>query len=565
MKEPFIILFTLILTAGLNAQNFEWAKSFGGRSNDFVSSITVDGSGNVYTTGYFSGTADFNPGAGTYNLISAGETDIFVQKLDSSGKFIWAKSFGGNTYDFGRSITVDGSGNVYTTGQFQGTVDFDPGTDTANITSAGKYDIYVLKLDAAGNFIWAKSFGGSSDDYGRSITVDGSGNVYSTGGFEGTVNFDPDTNTTNITVAKGYSDIYVLKLDVSGNFIWAKSFGDTFGDGVTSITADGSGNVYTTGYFQGTVDFDPGEGTTNHTSSVNNGDVYVQKLDASGNFIWAKSFGGIANDVGTSITVDGSGNVYSIGVFQGTVDFDPGTDTTNITAVGGYSDIYVQKLDASGNFIWAKAMGGSSYKHGSSIAADELGNVYTTGYFNETVDFDPGEGITNHTSEGDNDIYVQKLDTDGNLVWVESFGSTSGDVGNSIIVDGTGNVYTTGSFRKRVDFDPGERTVNLNSVGDMDVFVLKMSQNTKSGVIENKFGHLIKVYPNPAVGAFTIDLGSVHESINVIIRDGIGRIVSTSNHISTSIIQDTIDGPTGIYFIEIASGNKQAMVKLIIE
>jgi hypothetical protein len=153
------------------------------------------------------------------------------------------------------------------------------------------------------------------------------------------------------------------------------------------------GDVYTTGIFQDTIDFNPGTGVAN-LSAVGEEDVFILKLDANGNFLWAKSFGGIEMDQGYSIAIDAEGNVYTTGYFIDTVDFDPGTGVTNLSAVGG-KDIFILKLDPNGNFVWAKSFGGIE---GIGIAIDGMGNVITTGYFSDTVDFDPGTGVMNLTS-----------------------------------------------------------------------------------------------------------------------------------------------------------------------
>ena len=260
--------------------------------------------------------------------------------------------FGGTSGDYSRSIAVDSSGNVYTTGYFYGTADFDPGAGTSNLTSAGSYDVFVSKLDSSGNFLWAKSFGGTSSDHGYSIAVDSSGNVYTTGNFNGTVDFDPGAGTSNLTSA-GNADVFVSKLDSSGNFLWAKSFGGTSFDISYSIAVDSSGNVYTTGYFSGAADFDPGAGTTTLTPAVGP-DVFVSKLDSSGNFVWAKSFGGTSSDYGYSIAVDSSGNVYTTGPFTGAADFDPGAGTTTLTSAGSF-DVFVLKLTSAGEALTATA------------------------------------------------------------------------------------------------------------------------------------------------------------------------------------------------------------------
>jgi len=475
MKKLVLFLLATWALTNLSAQNvnFEWAKSMGGSSDNRGKSITVDATGNVYIIGFFKETADFDPGSGTYNLTSAGRSDIFVQKLDAAGNFLWAKSMGGSLFDTGTSITVDATGNVYSTGDFHGTVDFDPGSGTYNLSSVGSSDIFVQKLDAAGNFLWAKSMGGTDFDFGNSITVDASGNVYTTGSFHGTVDFDPGSGTYNLS-SVGFSDIFVQKLDAAGNFLWAKSMGGSYEDRGHSITVNAAGNVYTTGQFWGTVDFDPGSGTYNLTS-VGSFDIFVQKLDAAGNLLWAKSMGGSSDDKGVSITVDATGNVYSTGSFQETVDFDPGSGTYNLSSVG-FSDIFVQKLDAAGNFLWAKSMGGTDHDYSSSITVDASGNVYTTGFFQRTVDFDPGAGTYNLTEVGNGNIFVQKLDAAGNFVWAGSMGGSLFDGGNSITIDASGNIYTTGFYQGTADFDPGAGTYNLTSVGgSVDIFAQKMS------------------------------------------------------------------------------------------
>ncbi|PKP45079.1 MAG: hypothetical protein CVT94_19010 [Bacteroidetes bacterium HGW-Bacteroidetes-11] len=497
MKKHYLILLLLVAFGwSSSAQTFEWAKSFGGSSDDTGYSIAVDASGNVYTTGCYSGTVDFDPGAGTAYLTSAERTDVFVQKLDTSGNFLWAKSFGENFFDCGYSIAVDASGNVYTTGIFEGTVDFDPGAGTANLTSVEFTDVFVQKLDAYGNFLWARSFGGSSSDQGLSITL------------------------------------------------------------------DASGNVYTTGFFQWTVDFDPGAGTADLTS-VRGSDVFVQKLDASGNFLWAKSFGGYSDDYGYSIAVDASENVYTTGYFERTVDFDPGVGTANLTSVGA-RDVFVQKLDVSGNFLWAKSFGGSSYDIGHSIKVDASGNVYTTGYFERTVDFDPGAGTANLTSAGSTDVFVQKLDTSGNFLWAKSFGDWFDDYGYSIAVDASGNVYTTGFFKLEVDFDPGAGTANLTSVGDADVFIQKLGSGV-AGIVDMGKGIHIKAYPNPSKGLVKLTFEQTLNKIEIMLTDLQGKVVFTKRLDATANEEINIDGSAGIYFLSIKTPQGQSVVKLIKE
>lgn len=263
-----------------------------------------------------------------------------IASYAQSVKLEWATSVGGTSFDFGRSITIDDSGNVLITGKYEGTVDFDPGAGTFNLTSNGQWEIFIQKLDSSGNFVWAKSIGGTADDIGESISTDALGNVLVTGEFQSTADFDPGAGTFNLN-SNGGRDIFILKLDSDGNFIWAKSMGGTSEDLGNSITTDASGNVYSTGSFIGSVDFDPGAGTFVLTSNALI-DVFIQKLDADGNFVWAKSVG----NRGNSIHIDNTGNAYVTGNYIGTVDFDPGLGTFYLTS--NSFDAFILKLSSTG-------------------------------------------------------------------------------------------------------------------------------------------------------------------------------------------------------------------------
>lgn len=546
-----IMFAVLFYCSPANAQIFQWAKSMGGPNGEFPRSVGLDSLGNVYTMGFFLGTADFDPGTGTFNLTSAGNTDIFISKLDASGSFVWAVKMGGDSAETGYSIEVDAVGNIYATGSFKDTVDFDPGSGTYDLISAGQ-DIFITKIDASGSFVWAKSMKGTSNTVaeGNSIAIDASGNIYSTGYFKDSVDFDPGTDTFNLIGVN--NDVFVSKLDASGNFVWAKKMGGTATEKGVSIKVDASGNVYTTGIFQTVADFDPGTGTSNLTS-IGQFDIFISKLDASGNFVWAKSFGGTNSDYGNVLSIDASGNIYSSGQYFGTIDFDPGSGTYNLTSAGTW-DIYINKLDVSGNFVWAKSMGGSLGDEGFGLFVDASGYIYAAGKYKDSADFDPGTGIYNLISLGDYDICISKYDALGNLVWAVSMGDTIVDYAYSIIMDASGNIYTTGTFDGTVDFDPGSGTSNLTSVGQGDIFVHKMSQVTTNVVLtENTFPYQIKVYPNPANQNALIEFHNpINENCTLTLYDTDGRLVRTINDITRNkVIIETKDLTSGFYFLRL--------------
>lgn len=444
----------------------------GGISNDGGGGISHDAYGNVYTTGFFQATADFDPGPGVFNLTPFGGSDIFVSKLGPSGNFIWAKKMGGSLTETGMSINTDNIGNSYIIGYFQGTVDFDPGPGTFNLTSAGGNDIFVSKLDPSGNFLWAKRMGGGSVDYGECLAIDIFGNVYTTGLFAGTSDFDPGPGTFNMTA--GGADIFVSKLNTLGDFVWAKQMGGgPSGDGGYSITVDSLGNVYTTGYFTGTGDFDPGPGFFNLVTASASHDIFVSKLDTFGNFVWAKQMGGPDEDHGLSVALDDFGNIYTTGTFYDTVDFDPDTGVFNLSSLGN-KDVFISKLGPAGNLIWAKNIGSPFHDYGRALAVNNYNNIYITGNFGTTVDFDPGPAIFNLTANGSTDVFILKLNSSGSFVWAGNMGGATIDDCYSISLDSFENVYTTGLFQNTADFNPGPGVFNLNSAGAYEIFVSKL-------------------------------------------------------------------------------------------
>jgi hypothetical protein len=357
---------------------------------------------------------------------------VFIVKFDVNGNYVWAKKIGSTNTDRGTSITTNSAGDIFLTGYFYFTVDFDPGNGIVNITTAGSADAFVLKLSATGNYIWAKTIGGASNEVANSIAVSTLDEVYITGEFHGpaTCDFDPGVGVYSLTATNNEADIFILKLNASGNFVWAKKIGMDGNDAGKNLVVDSSGNVCITGYIcyinDTQIDFDPGAAVYN-VSTVGFYDAFVLKLDSAGNFIWAKVLGGIGADFGQAIAVDAFGNIYTTGEIQGggTIDFDPGIGVYDLVTVGG-GDIYVSKLDASGNFVWARCMGGfTNYEDGRSIIV--MGNnLYVAGRFASTVDFDPGTNVLNLIPAGQHDSFICKFETtlgidDFNLATINIF------------------------------------------------------------------------------------------------------------------------------------------------
>ncbi len=442
------MLVAMFLGFSLSAQTTDWlwVKQAGGAGFESAYGIATDNNGNSFITGCFSGTIIL----GSTTLTSSGFMDIFVAKLDSHGQWIWATKAGGlsddenSYYDQGNAIAVDSYGYCYVSGNFYNSADF----GNITLTGSGDWDNFVAKLDGNGNWLWAKKVGGEGSS---EIAVDNSGNSYVTGSFYGYADF----GNIILTNSDNTCDVFVAKLDSFGNCLWARNAGGSSNVFGTSIAVDNSSNCYVTGEFSGTSVF----GGTTFTSSGND-DIFVAKLDSNGNWLWVKKAGGTNSDRCRSLAVDNTGNSYVTGHFRGTSVFG----TTTLTS-SGIDDIFVAKLDSNGNWLWAKKAGGSSYDYGNDIAVDNSGNSYVTGEFWGTVGF----GNTTLTSSGLYDIFMVKLDSSGNWNWAKQAGGLSGDQGNGIAVDNIGNSYVTGSFYAFASFG----STALNSSGEADIFVVK--------------------------------------------------------------------------------------------
>jgi hypothetical protein len=428
--------------------NLVWAQQFGGDANEGSDrELAVDGSGNVYVVGSFTGSANF----GATALTSAGQTDAFVTKLDSGGNFIWTKQIGGALDDRGNGVAVDSGGNALII------------ADTA-AGGSGARDAFIRKLDSSGNTIWSQVVGESSSiptkgkptptgsAGGTNITVDAAGHVYATGNMSGTVDFNAGSGTTAVS---GLA--FVVKLNSAGALTWARAFtkgGTPSSNPIVSpsdLAVDASGTVYSTGSYVLSVDFNPGA-QNSQKYFLNSGSLanYVSALDSSGIFLWAKStqsVGAAATDIEAALAIDGLGGIYLAGSFNGTIDFDPGASAFALTSAG--SDAFVWKLDTSGNFIWAGQMGGTSAGFARAIDVDGAGNIVAAGNFSGTADFDPGSSTSQLTSAGGFDFFVVKLAQTGSFS-LASHGATTSSV--YVLASSTEQGATLGSGADRKKF-----------------------------------------------------------------------------------------------------------------
>ena len=336
----------------------------------------------------------------------------------------------------------------------------------------------IVPAYVASDFGWASTFESTTvniENNVRSSIVDSSGNIYQVGSFTGTVDFDSGPGTASLT-ATAAEDAFVVKLDSTGQFVWVKKFSGASAEKATSITLDASGNPLVTGWYQGTVDFDPDASVTNITSQGVE-DAFIVKLNPSGALQWAKSVGGSSSDGGRSITTDTAGNIVLGGWFYGTADFDPSSNVSSMTTNSGSNDNFVLKLDSAGNFTWVKGIIGLSNSGKSilDVKTDLNNNVVVAGNFNGILDLDPGAGTVQVNTLGGWDGFIVKLDSSGGFQWGQQIGSAGYDDVRAIAFDSTNQIYIDGCFSGDIDFDPSSNVVKVGTQGGIDVYLAKLS------------------------------------------------------------------------------------------
>ncbi|GAB4378992.1 MAG: hypothetical protein Kow0042_27960 [Calditrichia bacterium] len=437
---------------------------------------------------------------GRYKMDKSGL--IFPEIKDYSGKrpliidpplsLLWATYYGGEISDYGRSIKVDSSGNVFVTGETASALfpTQNPGGGAFFQGSlSGFTDLFMIKFNSSGQREWATYYGGSDWDHSYAMALDPSGNVFLAGA-TWSPNFplyDPGGGAYFQGNIAGQDDIYLVKFDHSGVRQWATFYGGSFGDGSESITADDSGNIFLTGYTQSQnfPTFDPGGGAY-FDPTYNGGifDVFILKFNNSGARQWATYYGGNSEDVGVGITTDREGNVFLTGGTESISfpTYDPGGGAFYQGSKAGYGDIFILKFTNSGVRRWATFYGGNDYDHGNAITTDHLGNIFLTGDVESTdfPTFDPGGGAYyDETYNGGTfDAIILKFDNFGVRKWATLYGGNHWDRGTSIQTDGSGNLYVSGwTYSPNFPtYDPGGGAYYQgNKAGEDDIFILKFS------------------------------------------------------------------------------------------
>jgi hypothetical protein len=471
----------------------QWATRIAGTGSDVGQSISVDSSGNSYVTGVYNSSpvTIYNSDGNTYGtLTNDGSNDTYIVKYNTSGTAQWATRIGGSSGETGYSISVDSSGNSYVTGVYNSspvTIYNSDGSTYGTLTNDGSNDSFIVKYDADGTAQWATRIAGTGGEFGQSISVDSSGNSYVTGAYfsDPVTIYNSDGSTYGTLTNSGYYDAFIVKYDADGTAQWATRIAGTNYDIGTSISVDGSGNSYVTGYYYDSpLTIYNSDGST-YGTLTNEGwyDVYIVKYDADGTAQWATHIGGSTDhSYGASISVDSSGNSYVTGHYYSSpvTIYNSDGSTYGTLTNDGSNDSFIVKYDADGTAQWATRIAGTGSESGTGISVDSSGNSYVTGYYTSspvTIYNSDGNTYGTLTNDGSNDTYIVKYNTSGTAQWATRIGGAGGDdTGSSISIDSSGKLYVTGTYVSNpvtIYNADGSTHGTLTNSGGNDVFIVK--------------------------------------------------------------------------------------------
>lgn len=482
---------------------FGWIKGITGPEQSGSFDITVDNSGNIFCLGGYTDSIDLDPGPGIIHGDTTGIAGMFIQKFAPNGQLIWAKSIAPLRWNLDFSIATGPTGNCYITGSYRDSVDFDPGPGSAMLYQDSVVinfyeNMFILKLDANGDFSWVKSIGQEGHERGSDIAVDANEDVYSCGTFRGPIDLDPGPGVNPDTTADPLTKAFVVKLDAQGNHLWSHSFGSDYAFS-PKINSDINGDLVITGAYSEAGDYNPGPGVDSLSADWFHINTFIMKWTAAGDLLWVTDIDSKVAVRPDDVTTDHSGQILISGLCNDTADLDPGPGVFSFPTLNGQTTadrFFILKLDQSGQFVWAKPADELGHAHARALCTDPMNNVYTSGVFFRGTDLNTGTGIQQVFSDYTGSCYIQKLDSSGHFQSA-SFWSFS-NAGIAMTSNAAGDVFLAGSYFVTGDFDPGPDSAILviHSAFGSGEFVLKLDQsdNTSGSLVV----HACDSFANPA-------------------------------------------------------------------
>ena len=436
----------------------------------------------------------------------------------------WLKSLSGLNDDVARGVCLDSMSNIYITGSFSGTTTLGGQT----LTSNGATDIFIAKLNTNGNLVWAKSLGSVSLDYAFDIDCESGGDFFITGGFRQTMTLMPNT----IITSTGGLDLFTAKFNTNGDCLWAKTATGLASDYGNEIVVGDNNNICVIGNTNGQMIF--GSDTLFHADST---DLFMATYNSTGNLLWVKGILGYGNSSARGLDIDIFENTIVVGSFNGSIS----NGAVNFNSISqNLDDVFIAKYSVSGSLLWAKRYGDLGDDYALGVGTDSLGNIYLSGVFSNSVNFDGNTLFAN----GNTDIFLLKLTSSGNLVWIKQFGDSGTEEGCEIEVSPAGNVFITGGFSQTITLGSSA----FSSQGIRDVFVAKI--DTSGNVIWAKTAGSSTDDVNYAIG-----VNNINEDVCTVgtfsgaFSDGITSL-TTSGNIDSYISKISLSIPNGMHLNE---------------
>jgi hypothetical protein len=558
MKAAVSLSFVLFLSVSALAQQYNWFKQFGGPEDERVAHMQIDNDGHLILVGNFENTVDFDFSSGVTEASSNGYYDVFVAKYDTTGALIWLRTFGSAQWDYVNTLLIDADNNIYIGGNYGATMDIDPGPGETLLVPSGGLSAYVLKLNEDGAYQWSRNLTGGIDLRIKAIK-NGPQGVVVGGSFWGTCQFNNEGSSVELTSVSSSQDVFVLTVDNAGAFVDVKQVGNSGQNMPKGFDVDTEGNIYFSCEFEGSIDVDPGPGTT--TLVANNPSDYrqfVAKYSPTMELIWAKmpmfpSYSQIRH-----ITVPSNDEIVLLGCFKDSIQFADFGDLDWYFPVGD-DDQFVAKINGAGELLWIRTYGNEFEDDNAKMYIDPAGNIYLYDRFEGTMDMDPGSGIVEATSIGTTDQYLLKLDSDGEFKW---FIQDSTDYPNSYYIGavaggGLNDLYIAYNFYQEMGIIQNGIDHNFTSNGDFDVLLIQMKADNFLALQENG-KHVFSVHPNPVAQYLHISGITSPEAIPFRVVNMAGQAVlsgSTDGQIDMSALD------SGMYILQLNEGSYRIVVE----
>lgn len=564
MKKLILSALAGLFSFGLLAQDelFTNSSQFGMGSSllDAGALIAYDQNNDIIIAGTFEDDMDFDLGDTDNTIDPLGEPDIFVAKYQGSGDLMWVFNLGRIGLNDGMNINglkVNESNEIFISGSFSNTVDFDPlGSSTAQ-TSVGGKDAFMAKYDMDGELIWVETYGSALFENGRILDIDQDGNIYLSIRYNGEIDVDPGAGEVIISPQAGAADAVLVKYNSSNEYQWHYAISSADNDNITCISVASNGKVAV------------GSTVNGSASGFSQHDMQLSMLGSDGSLDWEYNFSNYEqeNSISKIKFADANASIYVGGRIRGETAFDP-ADENDVTDPL-FADPFLAKYQVNdGGLLWArtiKSAGTQDFLTGLALAGNA---VFVAGSFNISATFDPGDFSTQKVSAGGSDIFLAAYNqTDGAYLGVESFGGEGSEVSLDTEFSPGGDIAMTGSFTGTLEISPGGAPVS--SVGYSDIFFAEFTYQTdvSDGITRLNATESISIYPNPAKDELFFSSGKSndHRSVEVKVFNVVGRVVKheTVDLSIRSAKLDISELNPGVYIIEFASADQRLSKRFV--